>query len=129
MGSPHASVCARTPYVDVDQAVLAMVEERLKATLDQTSHPDNPERWIAWPTGDVVELHFDRLPGDEAERLTLVSRLTKRFEKPDDNGHINLPVLRVELDNETRVIRVVADESRKHLVGSVPMYNPTPPSP
>jgi hypothetical protein len=129
MGSSHASVRARTPYVDVDRAVLAVIEERLKTTIDQTKHPEDATRWIAWPHGDVIELHFDRLPEDEAERLTLVSRLTKRLEKTDVDGHINLPVLRVELDDKNRIVRVIADESRKHLVGSIPMYNPTPPSP
>ena len=100
------------PFVSVDDAVGALLEERQNCAKDTLKRSNGPDL-TRWPQSGGFQVCFDHLPA-AAEIEQIRNKLTDELEREDAEGNCNLPVKRIEFHTRTGVIRVVADKARQH---------------
>ena len=102
------------PFVSVEDAVEALIQERQSCAKDRLKRPSGQDL-VSWPQSGGFQVCFSHLPAPvEIERIR--ERLTDELEQKDAEGNHNLPVKRIEFHTRTGVIRVVADKLRQHLM-------------
>lgn len=77
------------PFVSVDEAVRALMEERQNCAKD-TLRRSNGHDLTTWPQSDGFQVHFNRLPAPvEIEQIR--HKLTDEFEREDAEGQLQPP--------------------------------------